>query len=203
MLRKLMIAPLLFSSVASASDVPNPNQVYIKRITYAGNGCADGTVSRTVAPDAKSFSLIFDDFTVEAGPGIPAGKSQSKCKITVDLKYPQGWSYTLFKFDYRGYASLQSGLTGYQNSKYYFQSNPSEYVTFNSTFTGPYDNDFTFSDEILLDEETWAPCGKQRALNVETDLSISGNTTNEGLITVDSIDGKLTHIYGIKWERCE
>lgn len=189
---------------ALAADSPNPDQVYIKRITYSGSGCPSGSVASNLSNDAKAFTLLFDSYLAEAGPGIPNGMANSRCRIVVDLKVPQGWSYTLFTVDYRGYMSLDPGVVATQNSSYWFQSTPDDVLALSSDYYGPVDKDYFISDTVDIDELVWSPCGKSRALNLETKIKVSNDSApdNSGFITVDSIDGELAHIYGIKWIKC-
>ena len=102
----VLAAPAVFA------QAPDPSQVYIRNISYAGSGCPAGSTSQDISPDLKAFTLLFDQFVASAGPGIALPESRKNCQITVDLVYPQGWSYTVFSADYRGYASLTPGSTG-------------------------------------------------------------------------------------------
>ena len=125
-MKKLLISlSLLASSYGMSAEAPDPSKVYVKRITWAGSGCADAsTVNNQISDDARAFTLSFNSFTAEIGPGVPLGDRHSKCKIKVDIQIPQGWSYTLFDADYRGEAYLEEGVSARFASKYYFQSKP-------------------------------------------------------------------------------
>lgn len=184
------------------SDGPNPNQVQIQKIIYAGSGCPAGTVSELLAPDAKAFTLLFDSYVAEAGPEIPLSRSRVNCQIAVDLRFPQGWSYTLFDVDYRGYANLQSGTTGLQKTTYYFQGQRSA-PSMQSLFRGPFNNDYHVKDTLGISAVAWSPCGMTRALNLNTQVRVTAPSGRQAVMTLDSIDGELTHIYGIRWRRCQ
>lgn len=199
-----LLTATMFSSKLLASDTPNPNEVYVKRLTLSGSGCAASTVNSHMSSDAKAFTLLFDDFIAEVGPNVPQGKQRSKCRVIIDLQFPQGWSYTLFKADYRGFADLDSGVTATQTSKYYFQSSANNYQSFQSVFEGSYYDDYLLTDQIPMNEVVWSPCGKTKFLNIETELAIDNekNRNNGGMITLDSMDGSFYHKYGIRWLRC-
>lgn len=187
---------------ANALDTsPNPNEVHIQSIAYAGSGCPAGTVSESVAPDAKAFTLLFDSYVAEGGPGILLKESRKNCQIAVDLRFPQGWSYTIFDVDYRGYVRIDRGASGLQKSSYYFQGQ-SLGASLQSTFVGPVDKDYHFRDTLGLDALVWSPCGMSRALNINTQVRVTTRASQRALMTIDSIDGQLTHVYGIKWRRC-
>lgn len=192
------------STVATAQDAPDPSQVQIRRLTYAGPGCPTGSVAHNIAPDARAFTLLFSEFLAEVGPTVPGGRNKTSCRVTVDFRYPQGWSYSLFKVDYRGYAALEAGVTAKRRSTYYFQSTPSLTTVFEKNFAGPIDQNFQVTDQAVLSEIVWSSCERIRAFNIDTEISVSNATrpTNSGLLTVDSIDGSLKEIYAIQWMRC-
>lgn len=187
-----------------AQDAPDPSQVTIKRVTYSGPGCPAGTVAHNVAPDAKAFTLLFSEFIAEAGPGVPGGRNKTSCRVTVDFRYPSGWTYSLFKVDYRGFVSLESGVSAKKRSTYYFQATPNLATVFEKNFRGPYDSDFQITDFAGMSEIVWSSCERIRAFNIDTEISVSntGLPDSTGLLTVDSVDGSLYHVYGIRWARC-
>jgi hypothetical protein len=190
-------------SLAAYADGPNPDEVYVNNIVHGGTGCPNGTVASDISEDAKAFTLLFDNFVAEAGPGLPRSASRKFCQLTVNLHVPQGWSYTLFDVTYSGFASLDAGTTGTEKSTYYFEGSPSESVTLETTNSGPYNSDFQISDSLGLSELVWSPCGVNRALNVKSSIQVTAAPGQSALITIDSIDGELIHRYGISWRRCD
>lgn len=194
----------LMSASAFGQDAPNPKQVTIKRITYAGNGCGQGTVNQNLSLDARAFTLTFSDYYAEVGPNAPGGRASSQCKIKLDIRVPQGWSYTLFNVDYRGEVFLDEGVQANLKSKYFFQADPGNYVEFNAPIDGYYWDAFQKRDELAFNDLVWSPCGKNRALNMETEVSLSNdqNPNGEGLFDIDSIDGEFSTTFLIQWARC-
>ena len=191
---------LLLASTALAE--PNPAQVSIRNIAYGGSGCRQGSVGQILSPDAKAFTLLFDEYVAEAGPGVSLAEGRKSCQIAVDLKFPSGWSYSLFTVDYRGYARLDSGTTGLQQSSYYFQGSPSQ-ATLRSEFRGPVNRDYLIRDKLGLDAVVWSPCGATRAVVINTQVRVSASGSKRALLTTDSITGELQHVYGIQWRRCQ
>ncbi len=199
----------LMANTASAAKLgwnggegPNPNEVKIASIAYAGSGCPAGSVSESVAPDAKAFTLLFDSYVAEAGPGVLLKEGRKNCQIAVDLRFPQGWSYTIFDVDYRGYVQLDRGASGLQKTNYYFQGQ-SLGPSLQSTFTGPADKDYHIRDSLGIDAVVYSPCGLSRALNLNTQVRVTASGGRRAMMTTDSIDGQLTHVYGIRWRRCQ
>jgi Domain of unknown function (DUF4360) len=135
---------------------------------------------------------------------LPLSLSRRNCQILVDLDFPQGWSYSMVDVDYRGFTSVEHGVTGVQQSAYYFQG---EFHTgrLQTTLDGPMVGDYQIRDSLELDALVWSPCGAQRALSINSSIQIinsSGNHDARGVMTTDSIDGKVTQIYGLQWRRC-
>lgn len=106
----------------SAAQVPDPPPwVTIRSVSWAGSGCPAGTVADNLSPDFTAFTLLFDSYVAELGPGLPLSLSRRNCQILIDLNFPQGWSYSVFDVDYRGFANVESGVSGVQQSVFYFQ----------------------------------------------------------------------------------
>jgi hypothetical protein len=185
----------------AAGDAPNPNEVHINSIAYAGSGCPAGSVSESVAPDAKAFTLLFDSYVAEAGPGVLLKEGRKNCQIAVDLRFPQGWSYSVIDVDYRGFVQLDPGTTGLQKTNYYFQGQ-SFGPSLQSSFRGPVAKDYHIRDSLGIDAVVWSPCGMTRALNLNTQVRVTASGGRRALMTTDSIDGELTHVYGLRWRKC-
>lgn len=198
----LSLSVLSLSGLALGEIGPNPNQVSINGISYAGSGCPAGSVSQVLSLDAKAFTLLFDSYVAEAGPGMPLSLARKNCQIAVDLRFPPGWSYSIFTVDYRGYARLDPGTSGQQISSYYF-SGQAKTGNLRTNFYGPTERDYQIRDTLGLDTVVWSPCGASRALNMNTQVRVTASGSRRALLTVDSIDGELKQIYGIQWRRCQ
>lgn len=66
------------------------------------------------------MTLIFDEYYASIGPGVARTENRKNCQINVSLKYPGGFQYSIMSADYRGYASIDKGVTGTLKSNYYF-----------------------------------------------------------------------------------
>ena len=203
-----ILAPmaLLAASTVASANTPNPREVYIQGITYNGSGCPLGTVAENVSADAKAFTLTFSDYIAEAGPGVSLRDGRRNCQVTLDLKVPQGWQYSFGTFDYRGYVFLDRGMQAAHNTSYYFQGQ-GDTGRFESVMHGDIDRDYTFRDSIALGSMVWSSCDASRALNINTAINVRNSNKRRypdaaGLITNDSIDGEIKHVFGIRWRRC-
>ncbi len=194
---------LLGTLTASAANADAPDYVRVKSIAYNGSGCPVGSVATNVASDRQAFTLLFDQYIAEVGPGVPFRERRKNCQINLDLDFPSGWSYTIFTVDYRGYAALERGTKASQQASYYFQGQ-GQTATLKTVLTGPTDRNFNIRDTLGLAALVWSPCGDRRALNINSQV-LADNTgagSKRALITTDSIDGELSLVYGIKWTRC-
>lgn len=190
------------STNLATAQAPNPGEVHINNIAYAGTGCPAGSVAGDLSTDAKAFTLLFDTYAAEAGPGIPRSENRKFCQLTVNLQVPQGWSYSLLDVTYKGFASLDRGTEGIQTSSYYFQGATGQTATLETRIPGQYNDDYEINDSIGLDAVVWSPCGVNRALNIKSAVQVRASGSRQGLMTIDSIDGELRHIYGVRWRRC-
>lgn len=191
----------MLAGSAFAAD-PHPEYVHVKKIAFAGTGCPAGSVAGNISSDAKAFTLLFDQFVAETGPGIPLAFARKNCALNVDLEFPNGWSYAILDVDYRGYVQLDAGATAEQKSSYYFQGD-AKTATLTTTARGPLAKDYHIRDSLGLEALVWSPCYASRSLNINAQVRTAASNRNaRGLITIDSIDGELTHVYGIRWRKC-
>jgi hypothetical protein len=198
----LLLAVLGLSAASFAQGAPDPDEVYIQNINYGGTGCPQGTVAHAMANDRQSMTLIFDQFIASIGPGIENREARKNCTINVNLHVPQGWSYAIGTFDFRGYVQLDAGVRGTQRAIFHHQGGGRQGAS-QTSFVGPVARDYLLRDTIGLQSLVWSNCGATRPLVVNTQLHItSDDETKRGQMTTDSIDGKFSTILGISWKPC-
>lgn len=66
------------------------------------------------------MTLIFDQYVASMGTGVPITENRKNCQLNINLQYPGGFQYSIFSADYRGFAELDAGVNGTQQSTYYF-----------------------------------------------------------------------------------
>jgi hypothetical protein len=193
------LTTLSFSSFAWSK----PDYVRIRNITYAGSGCPVGTVAENISPDFNAFTLEFDSFVAETGPGHPLSDSRKNCSIVLSIDHPYGWQYTVNSVDYAGYVNLDSRVQATQRSLYYFQGQ-SATAKLETSFYGPTSRDYRIRDVLGISGQVWSPCGASRALilNAQVIADNYRNPNGRGVITIDSIWAYTRHRYGIQWRRC-
>jgi hypothetical protein len=182
-------------------NVPNRNEVSIRQITVNGSGCPPGSVASAISEDLKSFTLLFSEFIASSGPGVTAPDNRKNCLLNVDIRYPQGWSYSVATIDYRGFVSVPRGVTAVQRSTYYF-SGQTQQATITSRWVGPRSDDYLVRNQVPISQIVWSKCGVTERGNINTQIRLEGDLTKSAQMTVDSIDGTLKQIYGIQWRRC-
>lgn len=182
---------------------PPSDQVWIEDVKWAGSGCPVGSVARTLSNDKQTVTLMFDNYVASVGPGIVITESYKNCQINIKLHIPQGWTYTVFQTQYRGYYSLESGVKGTQKSIYYFSGDTRQWSA-QSTFVGPASQDYHFWDNIATDTWVYCQCGATTSLNINTSLRMQSANPKKysGFMSTDSIDHKVIHVLGLQWKRC-
>lgn len=190
-------------AATTSAAVPDPSEVYINSITYGGTGCPQGSVGSFISDDRQTFTLIFDSFVASIGPGVAVTNNRLNCQLNIDLEYPAGFQYSVLGTEFRGYAGLDAGVTGVQQATYYF-SGSSTQVSTSTTFTGPTSGDYEISDSIPFTSTIFSPCGAALPLNINSQVRLTSSvTTATGILTDDSIDGKITFVVGVQWQQCK
>jgi hypothetical protein len=102
---------------------PSPDNVFIKSFTYAGSGCPAGSVANATDAAKTVLTLLYSDYVAQIGPGTLPSDHRKNCQVNLDVHYPQGWQFSLFSVDYRGFEALDPHVTGHQLATYYFSGN--------------------------------------------------------------------------------
>ena len=120
--------------IASSAFAHNPNAIVpadpvtIKDITANGSGCPLGTVAQNISEDKQAFTLTFSEFVAETGPDTLSSQARKNCVVTLTLKVPVGWQYSVGSFNYRGFMGLDEGIKATHSTTYFFQGQPKNLV---------------------------------------------------------------------------
>ncbi len=194
----LAIAALLiagsFASVSYADDIA------LGEPGYGGSGCPDGTASVTLSPDAKSLSILFDQYYVEAGGSTNKSFDRKSCNIAIPVHVPQGLSVSILTIDYRGYNNIPSGGKTTFGVEYFFagQKGP----TFNKTFNGPLDKDYLITNKLQATALVYSACGADVNLRTNSSIRVQTKQNKEALATVDSEDVGASIKFLLQWKQC-
>jgi len=188
-------------------DIPNPSGAYYASIRANGTGCPAGTWNAAISDDGQAFTVTFSGYEAVIEPG--QAFAVKDCSLAIDLRSPEGYSFSVSSFHYQGYAVLdQPGMTASQSAKYYFRGNPVPAKEIRTGLAGPYDDAYIFSDEeIPFEDMVWSPCGENRTLNALTRITVQNNESQSGhgYFNTSSVDGEVRTVFrfGLAWQRCE
>lgn len=187
---------ITLSTAMSFADVPR-----LGVPGYGGNGCPAGSASVTLSPDYTALSILFDRYIAEAGGATNRTLDRKSCNISIPVQVPQGYSVSLFKIDYRGFAAIPPGGYGVFRAEYFWAGSRGPDFVINRH--EPYNGNFLLQDELEARSIVWSRCGQSIILRVNTSTEISTNQFNEqSMLTIDSADISSGLIYHLQWKRC-
>jgi hypothetical protein len=64
-------------------------------------------------------------------------------------------------------------------------------------------SDYLITDNVPFTSTVWSPCGTALPLNINSQVRLTSTSPSAtGLLTDDSIDGHITYVVGIQWQKC-
>ena len=196
LMKTLLSAALLSLSVVSFAQ----DDIALGVPGYGGNGCPAGSASVTLSPDAKSLSIIFDQFIAEAGPNVGKRLDRKACNIAIPVHVPSGYSISIIAVDYRGFVSLPRAATAKLSAEYFFAG--MQGPRFVKDFRGVQNTDYTFSNTLGVAANVWSPCGADVNLRVNANMMLTNSGYEDAMATVDSTDINAGIIYQLQFRRC-
>ena len=196
LMKTLLSAALLSLSVVSFAQ----DDIALGVPGYGGNGCPAGSASVTLSPDAKSLSIIFDQFIAEAGPNVGKRLDRKACNIAIPVHVPSGYSISIIAVDYRGFVSLPRNATAKLSAEYFFAG--MQGPRFVKDFRGVQNTDYTFNNTLGVAANVWSPCGADVNLRVNANMMLTNSGYEDAMATVDSTDINAGIIYQLQFRRC-
>lgn len=184
-----------FAPLAHAQD-----DIALGEPGYGGTGCPGGSVSATLSPDAKSLSLLFDAYSVEAGGDTGRTFDRKSCNVAIPVLVPQGLSISVLAIDYRGYNNVPVGANSQFNVEYFFAG--ARGPTFTRRFNGPKDEDYLIHNELVAQAIVWSACGADVNLRTNSSIRVTTTGNKQALATVDSEDVSAAIVYLLQWKQC-
>lgn len=195
-----VVASLLVSPVAAQPDAPPAEPAAIGAVTVNGSGCPAGTATAIASRDNRSLTVTYDGYYAWRGSGASATEFRRNCQLSMQVRPPAGYTYTITSAEYRGFAYLAAGATAMQGANYYFQG-VSETTSLRHNFTGPMTDFWRTTDSSSeLRELGYAPCGNLRNLNINTELRVSPGSADPEATSFITMDSTL--VYRLSWRRC-
>jgi hypothetical protein len=201
----LAVGSLLVSLLTVPAPVANPPTppVTIKKVDVKGSGCRPETVTVAMSGDNTAFTVTYNAYTVQAGPGTKNKDQRKTCSVTVRLDVPPQVTYAVTSVDHRGYAELYPGATAELASRYHFQGSGAPQHTRHG-FAGELLDNWQLTDMVPAGAAVFGACGKDRKLDIDTELTVR-STAGDPLtsyITMDSTDSAVTATYRIAYRAC-
>lgn len=167
---------------------------------YGGTGCPANTVSVTLSPDAKSLSLLFDEYQVAVGGETGKSFDRKSCNIAIPVHVPQGLSVSILKIDFRGFNHLPRSASSQFNVEYFFAG--SKGPSFQRKFRGPLDDDYLINNELTAEAIVWSACGADVNLRTNSSMRLSSLYNQEAMASIDSEDINAAIVYQLQWKKC-
>jgi hypothetical protein len=188
--------------LAKVENAPDPNDVWIESVQAFGVGCPTPNSTLTdIAPDKKSFIVIFRDMVLE-NPGGSSVKT-TNCQASVQLHVPNGWQVSVATITTRGYAFLDQGIKARNSNKYFFAGDPIAYVA-HTELVGPYDDFYDFPDQVPFQSVVWSKCGASALFEINTTLLLNAKANKHGIgiFNTTSQDGRFEKVMHMQWKPC-
>lgn len=190
----LLASAILLSASAFADDIS------LGTPGYGGTGCPVGTVSATLSPDAKSLSLLFDQYQVAVGGTTGKSFDRKSCNIAIPVHVPQGLSVSILKIDFRGFNHLPQAATSQFNVEYFFAGTRGP--VFQKVFRGALDEDYLINNELTVQAIVWSGCGADVNLRTNSSMRVNTVANKEAMASIDSEDVRGGIIYRLQWRPC-
>lgn len=184
-LSTLIAAATLALAAGTASAAPSNNSVYFQDPAIAGSGCPAGTTDYAITPDGQTLTVLFDSYTADPG--------NLSCNIAIPVHVPNGFQVSLMTADYRGFVQGKAEL---RRSYFFAGSTGPSLVTPMSSAGG---KDYTQRDNLLTMTESFARCGQDVNLRINSRIRTK---TNSSMISVDSLDLNNGMIFHLKYKKC-
>jgi hypothetical protein len=190
---------------ATLASTPPPDRMVVDVATAIGSGCPFGTAEVATSNDHTAFTVAYSSYMAQVGVGASPIDFRKNCQLGVNVHVPQGYTYAIAGTDYRGYAHLAPGATGYESANYYFQGE-SQTTRIRHNFNGYKDGDWQTTDTVGISSLSFLPCGEERNLNINTELRVSAGASDPrrttSFLSMDSTDTSLDTVYHLAWKRC-
>jgi hypothetical protein len=197
---KIVAALVSLILVAGTATIARADDIALGQPAYGGTGCPGGSASATLSPDAKSLSILFDQYQVEAGGDTGKSFDRKSCNIAIPVHVPQGLSISVLAIDYRGYNNVPTGGNTTFSVEYFFAGVRGP--TFNKTFKGPLDDEYTIHNELTAQAMVWSACGVDVNLRTNSGIRVQTKGGAQALATVDSEDVSAAIVYQLQWKQC-
>ncbi|AZZ37393.1 DUF4360 domain-containing protein [Bdellovibrio sp. qaytius] len=193
---------LLVLSAILAATVSAEAGISVGQPAYGGNGCPAGSASVTVTPDGSTMSVLFDQFSAEAGNTTGRRIDRKSCNLRVPIRVPNGYSVALIGVDYRGFNAIPGGGAYSELRNEYFYAG-SRGPVYQQRFNGPRADSYTVTNNLIASSLIWSECSKEVIFSINSSATAMSNAAmQQTMMTVDSIDISAGMLYHFQFRRC-
>lgn len=199
------------SALSNTALAQNINQVRIENFAYGGEGCPQGS---SVNPQISAtrpgglvdvLTLSLPEFTVAQGTNVSISERRKNCNVAINLRIPQGYSFSISRAQYAGAANIPLNVSGVHRLIYSFPF--SDTATFETVLNGVFQSRYYFRTSTLQPSAlVWSPCSQLAALNLRTSLALQGNPESNASLGIRQVTKTATQTvterYNIQWRRC-
>ncbi|HEX8347375.1 MAG TPA: DUF4360 domain-containing protein, partial [Actinoplanes sp.] len=150
--------------------------VEVAVVTVNGSGCPAGEGAAVLNDELDVLTITAPAYFAWVGGGARPTDFRKNCQFSVQITRPAGWTYAVTQVRSGGFTALADGATGLSRVALYFQGS-SATTTLSNTFTGPSVDRWDTTDTIAPAEWSYAPCGVERNLNINTELRVGLGTS--------------------------
>jgi hypothetical protein len=196
--------PLAAVSIAGngVATVRHAEGNFIAAVRTEGSGCPAGTVNTRISDDGEVFTTTFSAYDLRLSPSDR--EVTRNCRLAINLRSPDGPSFSVQSISYLGYAFLEQDVRARQTAGYAFRDQKVGAEGIREDLVGPYDSDFLFRDDVSLNEEAWTPCDRERELLVSTELRMqNGAVPRFGYINMAAVNGQSQVTLKVASHRCD
>ncbi|MBQ46157.1 MAG: hypothetical protein CMP10_01450 [Zetaproteobacteria bacterium] len=183
---------LALNEAGNASNVVDPNQASIQSIKFTGKGCPVDSTDVLVAPDQKSFSVIFSNFALEADAKNKTITRRKGCYLTLKIYIPEGSSFTNLTTQTRGFSFLKKNARLKSRADFLDGRKGRSKKMYRWTFKGLLDRDHLFEQKIFNRHMKWSNYQSRiKTIRFHTSLNLKVKKRSYGETVIDSIDGLI------------
>lgn len=162
---------------------PVPENVRVVGVSLLGSGCPAGTADVQIDATKTLLEVTFSEYIIQTGPDTRASDWRKNCKLTLNMEFDEGFSFSTLATDMSGFAQIPEGSKGLCTNTFDF-TGISGKTTYELELVGEIEGAFTLSADP--DVVSWSPCGGTTAImNMNTQCNISP-TKDAALIAVSS-----------------
>jgi hypothetical protein len=180
-----------------------PSPFTIDKVSVNGSGCRPQD-NPSVSVGSTSFSIAYNNFLAQTGPGIPLPDEQENCLATLTVTLHQGKRVTLKSNVFQGSYDLPAPSTGELDVTYVWldQGNTSSTQSILSSGSGA----LVEATKAFFSERYWSGCGDghtQSLLTIDASLFVHAPKGAAAWMRGAGNGGGLTLVTDMDEEDCE